>query len=364
MNPGLASRFTERLEFPNWSAADCVAAMAAKAELKGVALPPLTQARLESGLTVIRKQKGWANARDAVTCYDMLYKARSKRTVKSPEEAPSFTEDDAQRAVDDLGRSRGLSGGVPTSTAGAARAVAADAVRAARPVASGGGVRSVVDPEMYDDYELDDDESSSSSSEEEEEEEDTRPSGKRGVPPRPPIGPGGRFGGLGGGMGGSMGAPPPPAPTFKTREQTCAAAAEPEPDGGDGDGPSLEAAFGDLNYDLEQMLMVCEKAEIPAEVQQLGEQQCSWEPTEVATALRAQCMQLLPGLRELKKEQERQKSAEEARIQEKLKVVGKCPMGFDWLKREGGWVCAGGSHFVTDAQLMEQFGSEVDAPAK
>lgn len=42
---------------------------------------------------------------------------------------------------------------------------------------------------------------------------------------------------------------------------------------------------------------------------------------------------------------------EEARVQTKLQLMGFCPMGFPWIKMEGGYRCGGGSHFVGDAQL-------------
>ena len=74
VNPGLASRFTQRLEFPNWTEHDCAAAVAKRAGAKGIELSGAALATLRSGLGVIRRQKGWANARDFGTCYDMLYK--------------------------------------------------------------------------------------------------------------------------------------------------------------------------------------------------------------------------------------------------------------------------------------------------
>lgn len=41
----------------------------------------------------------------------------------------------------------------------------------------------------------------------------------------------------------------------------------------------------------------------------------------------------------------------EQRAQETLRKMGVCPVGYRWIKQAGGYRCAGGSHWVTDAQL-------------
>ena len=61
--------------------------------------------------------------------------------------------------------------------------------------------------------------------------------------------------------------------------------------------------------------------------------------------------QLLSSVEMLIMERERVKTAEEAAVQCKLKAIGRCPMDFEWLRVEGGWRCAGGSHSMTDADV-------------
>ena len=47
-------------------------------------------------------------------------------------------------------------------------------------------------------------------------------------------------------------------------------------------------------------------------------------------------------------EEERRRDAE---AQRKLRTLGVCIAGFRWIKQAGGYRCAGGSHYVSDAQL-------------
>lgn len=54
-------------------------------------------------------------------------------------------------------------------------------------------------------------------------------------------------------------------------------------------------------------------------------------------------------VKRLLEEEERRRKEVEAR--KKLEACGKCPAGFHWIKQAGGYRCAGGSHFVSEAAL-------------
>ncbi|KAK2035983.1 ATPase [Colletotrichum somersetense] len=54
-------------------------------------------------------------------------------------------------------------------------------------------------------------------------------------------------------------------------------------------------------------------------------------------------------LRQLIEEEERRKQEEERR--KKAAMMGRCPMGYDWIRQAQGFRCAGGSHSISDEQL-------------
>ncbi|KAF4508732.1 hypothetical protein G6O67_005074 [Ophiocordyceps sinensis] len=54
---------------------------------------------------------------------------------------------------------------------------------------------------------------------------------------------------------------------------------------------------------------------------------------------------------ELLEEDERRK--QEAAVKARLKAVGVCPAGYEWIKQEGGYRCAGGSHWMSDGDLKK-----------
>ncbi|KAF9871866.1 hypothetical protein CkaCkLH20_10800 [Colletotrichum karsti] len=54
-------------------------------------------------------------------------------------------------------------------------------------------------------------------------------------------------------------------------------------------------------------------------------------------------------LKELIEEEERRKREEQER--KKAAMMGKCPVGYEWIKQADGFRCAGGSHFISNDQI-------------
>jgi len=52
------------------------------------------------------------------------------------------------------------------------------------------------------------------------------------------------------------------------------------------------------------------------------------------------------------REAARQAQLLEQKRQAQLQRMGVCVAGYEWIKQSGGYRCAGGSHFVSDAQLQ------------
>ena len=65
---------------------------------------------------------------------------------------------------------------------------------------------------------------------------------------------------------------------------------------------------------------------------------------------RRKYLEKLQRLEREKKRAEEERKKEQA-AQRKLRHMGTCIVGYRWIKQSGGYRCAGGSHFVSDAQL-------------
>lgn len=60
---------------------------------------------------------------------------------------------------------------------------------------------------------------------------------------------------------------------------------------------------------------------------------------------------------ERKRQELEAKLRREAEEQAKLAKMGVCPMEYQWIRQEGGYRCAGGSHRVSDAQMKKLCGA-------
>lgn len=130
-NEGLRSRVTGRIEFPDWDADDCVEAVRQKCEREAIRLTDAAAKVLVDELAEIRQRPGWANARDSVITFRLLYKARAQRCALAAEDEPSYVEQDAVAAMKSLRETRPL--GDPRGGAeDAIEAAAIAAIEAAR----------------------------------------------------------------------------------------------------------------------------------------------------------------------------------------------------------------------------------------
>jgi hypothetical protein len=140
---------------------------------------------------------------------------------------------------------------------------------------------------------------------------------------------------------------------------------------------SLDDALAEQGYDINTTAIMLTTAQLPDDLVALVATKVGSTAARVRPMLEAQCPALLPPvmavIEKIKEELERQRIAQEEmekadeiereklRIKEKLRLreavlervqmIGKCCMGYAWIKTEGGYRCAGGSHFVSDAQV-------------
>ena len=112
---------------------------------------------------------------------------------------------------------------------------------------------------------------------------------------------------------------------------------------------SLDAAIAAQNEKLAALKRVEDAggAQEEADVQKLKQMQerARLEERE-ADAARRKAMEELEKMRLREVRQKR-----EERVQERLRMMGVCSMGYRWIRQSGGYRCEAGGHFVTNAQL-------------
>ena len=132
-------------------------------------------------------------------------------------------------------------------------------------------------------------------------------------------------------------------------------------DGDDDDGidfnVALEEAIAKLGLTIDQVKAMLEDVSNfppPALLAEIAKSTGCTDKSKITKALLPQRAAVLDKVKKSIKERNRAKSVEEAKVQRALQAIGKCCMGFEWLKVEGGYRCAGGSHFCTDQEINMQ----------
>lgn len=122
----------------------------------------------------------------------------------------------------------------------------------------------------------------------------------------------------------------------------------------------LEAVENGEDFTADIMANVMEKTNLSAEkVTKLLRPQVHRVLTGMRNAVQAE-EDRLAALRELEEEERREREREHQRLQERLRCIGLCPMGYTWHRcGSGGWRCAGGSHFVSDNELQARYTFEI-----
>uniref|UniRef100_A0A0G4HGQ9 RanBP2-type domain-containing protein n=1 Tax=Chromera velia CCMP2878 TaxID=1169474 RepID=A0A0G4HGQ9_9ALVE len=116
---------------------------------------------------------------------------------------------------------------------------------------------------------------------------------------------------------------------------------------------ALEEACAELGYSLDELLQILQDSSgWPQDLLNLVMTKTGcMDPRKVSERLEPQRQKLLTKVQQLIAERERVKEEEERKVQEKIRAQGRCPMNFDWLPVNGGYRCAGGTHFISHADV-------------
>ena len=140
---------------------------------------------------------------------------------------------------------------------------------------------------------------------------------------------------------------------------------------------SLDEALGEMGYDVHTTANMLKSGKLPVELVALVARKVSSRVDRIRPMLEAQCPILLPRVlaliatidRQLELQRLAQEAIEKAdaiekirlqelerlrqqeAIMERVQMIGRCCMGYAWIKSEGGYRCAGGSHFVSDSMV-------------
>jgi len=299
VNPGFASRFVTRLEFPEWDEDDVLDYLKAAAAKRGLTLAANAERMLRSGFSEIRRLPNWGSARDSKAFFDEMEGCRTVRlaalddesVAKQAEEGrPTLTREDAKEALASLKRRRKK-----------------PIYENKRPAAPAG---------------LDD-------------EPDDEPSIHEGAGSGRPV------------------ETELECPECRIEEVND----DDDAKGGGMDvGAALQLTCVELGYDadnerrklLVELLEGCESDKaFPEDIMSAVCRKTLRTKDKVVDEMREQVSGVLESMGEAIRQAEDEQYKKDAPIREKLKAMCLCPAGFEWHREGQGWRCNGGSHTHT-----------------
>jgi hypothetical protein len=164
--------------------------------------------------------------------------------------------------------------------------------------------------------------------------------------------------GAGGGADGASGVGRERAPV-KTKTNVLVKRKKPEDDSGETPPDldvwaALEEVLGKMGLTLEQIRDMLEKPDFPPQHivdAVMGVLPAGARPGDVRSMLGAQRGKVLEKVKQSLEMSKRAKTEKERKVQEHIRSIGLCPVGFEWLPDGDGYRCAGGSHFISRSQL-------------
>ena len=342
---GLFSRFKERITFKNWESSHCLELLLSLCAAEGVELPQSLHGAIEGCFNSLIQRVGWANARDVHTVYDRMKSSRECRLdeesnqnddddVEDSGDCP-YTFDDTMTALEDMIKQRKLlrevNKSIPKITLDQMmQNMTVSDTLPIETMVQKLNVAEVVKEEREEEKEADEEEGKEADREED---------------------------------------------VYEDEDDWCMK--EEEDLDPDAVWSSLDTALSEKGYTIYTTRDLLQSGSLPADLIELVASKVSSKPDKVKPMLLAQCPVLLPKVlllikdiedeidlrRLIKAEMERaneeemrvlrqrERKRQEEAIMHRVRMIGRCCMGYDWIKQAGGYCCAGGSRYVSDSMV-------------
>jgi hypothetical protein len=368
------SRFKERITFKNWEPSHCLELLLSLCATEGVELPVTLHGAIENSFESLIQRVGWANARDVKTIYTSMKSIRECRLddesnhsnngingqnggVGGGEESVNepYIMSDVMTALQDKIKQRKLLPLPPSGASTTASAAAVEKVVSQRQSMNMSMNMSDAPPPIkmaFQESNLNYTESAKEKEKAKEAEYDDSEDEEEGKKEEE---------------------------KHERKEDVDERVEEEENEVLDPDTvwSSLDEALSEKGYTIYTTRDLLRSGSLPSDLIELVAMKVSCKPEKVRPMLIAQCPVLLPRVLSVIKDIEdelelqrvikeriaradeaervalrlKEKKRQEEAVMQRVKMIGKCCMGFEWIKMGGGYRCAGGGHFVSNSMI-------------